>query len=153
MSHIPAPQPPRLSSMYQIPTERDHWIHNASNVVGVMKVCLRILLHPKFCHQEIGLEWAPTVTDIVDSCPLDMLLLTLYMYNTLPMYVPQADLLFRAKIHQKLVQTIQLTNPTTKPITYTIRLDGSPYFKVLVDTITIDAKSEYLCILQLHGVP
>ncbi len=90
------------------------------------------------------MEWAPSVNDIADACPLDMLLLTLYFYNTLPMFIPQADLLFSAKIHQKIIQTISLTNPTSKPITYSIRLDGSTNFKVHSDSITIEGRAEYL---------
>jgi hypothetical protein len=99
--------------------------------------------------QEIGLEWAPSVTDIVDACPLDMLLLSLYLYNTLPMFIPQAELMFNAKIHQKMFQTIHLTNPSAKPVIYSVRLDGSSHFKVAADAVTIEGKSEYLFFIYV----
>jgi hypothetical protein len=123
-SHIPPPVNPRLASLYQIPTEKEHLSHNASNVITAMK--------------EMGLEWTPSPTDIVDPISLDLLLFIGYLYFVLPMYVPRASLIFDAKMHQQMTKKVQLTNPSSRPVTYDVRIEGATTFKTTKEAVSVD---------------
>lgn len=69
--------------------------------------------------------------------PREMLLLVLYLFETLPSFIPKARLEFRGSLHTDIAKTIELTNPARHPISYDVRIDGSSDFKVESSSITL----------------
>lgn len=64
------------------------------------------------------------------ASPRDMLLLALYLYQTLPHYVPKTAVEFEARLGHKLSKRISLRNPSKQEITYDVALEGSKDFHV-----------------------
>lgn len=63
LAHIPNVK--RLTTMYQFCTEKDHYQHNANNVIGAMK--------------DIGLEYSITVKDILEPNPCGKLKICVFL--------------------------------------------------------------------------
>lgn len=57
-----------------------------------------------------------------------MIIFTLYLYNTLPHYMPKAAIEFACKVKKEVVKHVELNNPTNKAISYRVRLEGSTDF-------------------------
>jgi hypothetical protein len=60
-------------------------------------------------------------------------LLILHLFNILPNYIPRATpVIFQCVLGKETTRTIELNNPTNKPISYWVKYDGGPDF--IVDT-------------------
>lgn len=52
------------------------------------------------------------------------------MYISLPNYVPKGTpILFTCVLGEEVTKTIELNNPTAKPVSYWVKYEGSPDFK------------------------
>ena len=74
-----------------------------------------------------------------------MLLFILHLYVYLPFYVPKQDpVVFKCILGEEVVRTIELTNPSSKPVTYMVKYEGSEDFKMLGDNkFRIEPKDVY----------
>lgn len=59
-----------------------------------------------------------------------MLLFILYLYQTLPQFLPKTTIILEGTLGQKITKNIQLKNPSNKTIIYSVEYSGSPDFKV-----------------------
>lgn len=66
-----------------------------------------------------------TVVEIGDGCQRDNMLAVLYLFQQLPQQVPRAEIEFKGALGQPVAKTIELRNPTKRPITYHVILEGA----------------------------
>lgn len=59
-----------------------------------------------------------------------MILLVLYLYQTLPQFIPKEVVNFQGNLLEKVVKELELSNPTTVPLSYSVSLEGPPDFNV-----------------------
>ena len=69
-----------------------------------------------------------------------MIFLAVQLFQTLPHYLPKAEIEFPAVLGDTVTKTIELTNPSGGVISYWAKLDGSKDFKMDMDTITLESK-------------
>jgi hypothetical protein len=67
---------------------------------------------------------------LLRGSPRELLLFSMYLYQSLPHYVPKTTLEFSGGLHTPLAKTLELSNPSKKPITYAVRLEGAPCFRL-----------------------
>eukprot|EP00775_Hariotina_reticulata_P012144 gene12144-12282_t len=88
--------------------------------------------------QELCLPFELTAADIEEAEAGHMLLLVTYLFTALPQLLPCATLDFHCKLGEEQVKEVQLTNPTRRPLSYSVRLDGQPDFSLDSQMIKID---------------
>lgn len=67
--------------------------------------------------QELGLRWPSLQQNdrlLARPTARALVLLVLYLYQTLPAFVPKATIEFSGRLADAVVKTIELTNPTKK---------------------------------------
>lgn len=74
-----------------------------------------------------------------------MFLFIIQLYNQLPHYQPrQPTIIFSCVLGEEVTKTIELTNPTNKPISYWVKYDGSPDFiPEFLDSFKIEPKMPF----------
>lgn len=100
--------------------------HNAIKLIAAMK--------------ENGFDYVPQPEDLMSPNSRDLLLFSLYLYQTLPLYVPKAEIEFSGALHTDIVKSIDLANGSKRPISYRVILEGDDGFSVRNDFIEIPAK-------------
>lgn len=58
----------------------------------------------------------------------DMILWTLWLWTNLPQQVPRTTIDFKGGLNTKITKSVVLTNPTKKPIVYSVTIEGDPCF-------------------------
>lgn len=86
---------------------------------------------------EIGLSVCVNSRDFSNCSARDMIFLAVQMFQTLPHYLPKAEIEFPAVLGDTVTKTIELTNPSAGVISYWAKLDGSKDFKMDMDSITL----------------
>jgi hypothetical protein len=138
LSHVPTMK--RLTTVYQECSEKEHFYHNASNVIGSIK--------------DIGLDYNINVKDILEPNPcgiylrlfrtnthIDMLLFCTFLYQHLPQFIARQLIEFRGHLGDKVVKEIELSNPASTSISYTVTLEGSSDFSVADQVIQVEPRA------------
>jgi hypothetical protein len=89
----------------------------------------------------IGLEYLPAPPQLAQGSARDLMLFSVYLFNSLPALIPRAKIDFDGRLNDKVVKHIELTNPSGKPLVYTIRIDGSKSF-TCADSLKIGARDK-----------
>lgn len=89
---------------------------------------------------EIGLSVCVNSRDFSNCSARDMIFLAVQLFQTLPHYLPKAEIEFPAVLGDTVTKTIELTNPSGGVISYWAKLDGSKDFKMDMDSITLESK-------------
>ena len=76
--------------------------------------------------------------DILDPDPRDMLLYVVYLYQTLPQFIPVSTLEFNMLLGEEKIQSIELKNPSKKTIAYMARLEGDASFQITHSNIRLE---------------
>lgn len=86
-----------------------------------------------------------TPKDIWNPLQREMLLFILHLYVYLPFYVPkQEPVVFKCILGEEVVRAIELTNPSSKAVTYQVRYEGSEDFKIMgEEKFRIEPKEVY----------
>lgn len=81
---------------------------------------------------EIGAPSFITAQEIARMpSPREMLIITVVAFQTLPHYIPKAEILFPCVLGEKVTKTLELTNPTSRPINYRVAIDtNKKYFSL-----------------------
>ena len=109
---------PSLSKVKQTPTTDEHRRNNVEKVITALT--------------EIGLPTFLTQKDLTMSVsPREMVLFCLSLYQGLPHYVPKTTIEFPCVLGEVVTKNIELTNPSSKPVTYWVKLEGSGDFSLL----------------------
>jgi hypothetical protein len=71
-----------------------------------------------------------TQNDFIKPSAREMILFIMQLYISLPNYVPKGTpILFSCVLGEEVTKTIELNNPTAKPVSYWVKYEGSPDFK------------------------
>ena len=125
-SHIP--NITSLMHMRTHITSTEDCVYNAGKIISALK--------------EIGLHYELTSTQLVNAHQRDMLLFVLFLYQKLPHYVPRTTLEFRGTLDDEIVKCIELTNPSTRSITYSVHIEGANDFRVDSYTVQLAGKGK-----------
>ena len=96
---------------------------------------------------EIGMPTFLVLKDLTANnvSAREMVLFCLTLFLGLPNYIPKATIEFPCVLGERVTKTVELTNPSNKPITYWVKLEGSPDFVLEhPDEFSIEPKSSEL---------
>ncbi|KAI8898560.1 hypothetical protein BC833DRAFT_589330 [Globomyces pollinis-pini] len=113
------------------PATNDHRIENAKILIAV----LRELFGQNFNSM--------TPSKIHSGSDLELQLLCLFLYQTLPHFVPKTVVEFSGLLHEKISRSIEISNATAKPMSYTAYITGSKQFTIAESVFTIPPKSVF----------
>nr|XP_033803452.1 cilia- and flagella-associated protein 47 isoform X2 [Geotrypetes seraphini] len=102
--------PSHILRMYPRPESPEQCLHNCLIVVNAV--------------QTLGLEIDVQATDICDANPITMLLFCVYLFEKLPLYVPEKTIDFQGILHSTIVRQVQVKNPGPKSLVYNARILG-----------------------------
>lgn len=72
------------------------------------------------------------------------MLFILQLFFALPHYIPEGPpIIFSCVLGEEVVKNIELTNPSSKPISYWVKKEGHSDFSLMVDEFTIEPKKPY----------
>ncbi|MEW5311269.1 MAG: hypothetical protein WDW38_002999 [Sanguina aurantia] len=87
---------------------------------------------------ELGLSFDITPCEMCEPDPREMMILVLYLYLTLPQFVPRTTIDFHCKLGETQVKELELSNPSKKSISYTARLEGNRDFSMESTLVRLD---------------
>jgi len=116
---------------------KEDFMQNASKVTNTMK--------------EMSLLMAVTVDDILRPVARDMMLEVLYLYQTLPSYMPRTTIEFTGRLGEAIVKNVELTNPSKNAISYTARIEGSSDFKLSATKFRVEPKAKCPVPIEFLG--
>eukprot|EP00736_Rhodelphis_marinus_P012698 Rmarinus@m.1878 len=93
--------------------------------------------------EALGLEYNVDPADISRCVNRDLLLLCLFLYQSLPQFLPKATIAFEAAVNESVLKTIELTNPSSRPIAYQVKLEGSAGFTIEHSQVRLDPKDTF----------
>lgn len=65
---------------------------------------------------EMGFNWNLGADFLLNPVGRDLMLFLLFLYNTLPAYLPKTTIDFCGRLQEEIIKTIELTNPSKKVI-------------------------------------
>jgi hypothetical protein len=90
----------------------------------------------------LGLDYTPPAAHICVAPARDMVLFCTYLFNAMPGFVPKATVEFDGRLNDKVVKYIELSNPSSKPLTYQVRIEGAPEFSA-ADALKLGGKEKF----------
>eukprot|EP00842_Homolaphlyctis_polyrhiza_P003819 jgi/Hompol1/4438/HPOL_001780-RA len=72
---------------------------------------------------------------------IEFIMLLMFLYQTLPHFLPAATVEFVGALHEKITQTIELSNPSSRTLVYSCELDGDPEYSIAESVYTLGPKS------------
>ncbi|DBA78771.1 TPA: putative protein fap47 [Trebouxia sp. C0004] len=91
--------------------------------------------------EELQLPWTLQEDEITKPDSRDMVLLVLYLYQTLPQLLPRTTLDFAGKLGDKQTRSIELSAQGSKAMVYSARLIGHPDFSLEATTVRVEPGS------------
>ncbi|KAJ3096696.1 Cilia- and flagella-associated protein 47 [Phlyctochytrium planicorne] len=83
------------------------------------------------------------------DCHLEIMVLLLFLFQTLPHFMPKASVEFRGSLHDKVIKSIEISNPSNRALMYTAQLHGSQDFTMVEgQTLVVAPKSQSKISLQ-----
>ncbi|KAM5195366.1 cilia- and flagella-associated protein 47 [Hipposideros larvatus] len=123
---------PHFINMYTHPTSYEQYLSNSIIIVTAL--------------HEIGFSVGIQATEICDPNPILLLMLCVYMYEKLPAFLPRKVVIFQCTLHDTVVNTIQLRNPSTKIVVYNAAIIGRDAKNFSLpqtgSTVTVSAKDK-----------
>ncbi|KAJ3219077.1 Cilia- and flagella-associated protein 47 [Dinochytrium kinnereticum] len=94
----------------------------------------------------------PVEAVIRGEAALDIQMLLLFLYQTLPHFLPKALVEFHGGLHDKVIRSIEISNPSSRSLTYTAHLGGSPDFSLVEGpTLSVPAKTQSKIPIQFNS--
>eukprot|EP00761_Pharyngomonas_kirbyi_P008295 gb/GECH01008306.1/.p1 GENE.gb/GECH01008306.1/~~gb/GECH01008306.1/.p1 ORF type:complete len:1295 (+),score=319.63 gb/GECH01008306.1/:1-3885(+) len=90
--------------------------------------------------RENGLRYPLDASDFLKYTSRDMVLFVLYLFETLPYFMPQTKIKFNCTINERLIKTIELSNPSNDTIEYNIYKNGADEFSIQSRFLKINPK-------------
>lgn len=75
----------------------------------------------------------------------------MHLFQTLPNYVPKTTIEFTGKLQQKVVRSLELSNPSKSDVAYRVRVDGSEEFSVGEQFVVLPAKGTLAFPIEFVG--
>ncbi|GAB0178375.1 cilia- and flagella-associated protein 47 [Grus japonensis] len=117
--------------MYTNPRTPEQFLHNCLILVNAMHA--------------VSLAIDIKATDICDPNPVMMLILCVYLYESLPHYLPKKTVEFTGALHATVVKQVRLKNPSVKTLVYNATLvgrDADDFSLPKGNTVTIAPKRQ-----------
>ncbi|XP_074953995.1 cilia- and flagella-associated protein 47 [Phalacrocorax aristotelis] len=117
--------------MYTNPRTPEQFLHNCLILVNAMHA--------------VSLAIDIKATDICDPNPVMMLILCVYLYESLPHYLPKKTIEFTGALHATVVKQVRLKNPSSKTLMYNAILvgrDADDFSLPKGNTVTIAPKRQ-----------
>ena len=89
--------------------------------------------------KSIGLGYCPSASQLASAPARDMMLFAIYLFNTLPALLPRATIDFDGRLNDTVTKHIELTNPSGRPLVYSVKIDGDCEF-TCADSLKIGAR-------------
>ncbi|KAJ3242207.1 Cilia- and flagella-associated protein 47 [Chytriomyces hyalinus] len=119
VSHIPELEPTVFANFDFSCASRE----NSESNIRIINVALKELY--KTSNYALPLQ---SVVDGDDA--LEVMLLLLFLFQTLPQFIPKGTVEFHGPLHQTITQEIELTNPSSRTLSYSSILVGSKEFEI-----------------------
>ncbi|GAB5362482.1 hypothetical protein AAMO2058_000800600 [Amorphochlora amoebiformis] len=103
----------------------------------------------------IGLPLELTEEDFASPVARDMMIICLFLYQSLPNYLPKATIDFEGRLAESITKTIEFSNPSRKLITYYARIEGCRDFTLEQDVVQLEGKGKKgsKTSLKIHMLP
>lgn len=106
------------------PITEDEYKTNADKILNQLK--------------EIWLQTHFNIKDLMISSPRENILFIMHLLHTLPHYIPKAaPIIFSCVLGEEIIKNIELTNPTNKPISYWVKIEGKRIYFLKFFSITV----------------
>lgn len=79
--------------------------------------------------------------DITAGPAREIMILVLYLFQSLPQLIPRATIEFFGRLGDKQTKAVELTNPSAFTIAYTARLEGHQDFTIETTLIKLEPKT------------
>ncbi|OHS98266.1 hypothetical protein TRFO_35361 [Tritrichomonas foetus] len=87
--------------------------------------------------KNLKLGFCPRANEIVDGSMTMLCLITAYLFENLPRFLPVTTIEYTTTLHKTITRNVNVTNPSKTEITYKASLEGSSNFSMTSDSITI----------------
>ena len=87
------------------------------------------------------MAFCPHADEITGGTQCMIAIISAYLFETLPRYMPTTTLDFTTTIHKVVTKTVNIQNPSKAEITYKEKLERSHNFSLLTDSVAIPAGS------------
>mmetsp|Transcript_18627 Transcript_18627/g.36432 ORF Transcript_18627/g.36432 Transcript_18627/m.36432 type:complete len:3020 (+) Transcript_18627:106-9165(+) len=105
-----------MQQMVQEPVQPEQREQNAKKILDTMK--------------EIGMSYDISTTEICSPVAADLMLFCVFLQQRLPNFIPKTTVHFKGRLDEEMVKHIELANPSSKVINYTVALNGSADFSI-----------------------
>lgn len=116
------------SSLNSLPNEINQKESNAIEIINAMK--------------SLKLGFIPKANEIVKGSLVSLCLISAYLFETLPNFLPKATVEFSTSLHKTVKKTVNITNPSKTEITYNASIKGNPNYAIENESVTIQANGE-----------
>jgi hypothetical protein len=107
--------------------------------------CKKVMEVLKICKIDFGIS----VEALMSPNARQTVMWVLHMYQALPQLIPKTSIDFNCTLGDTMRKSIALTNPSSKPISYAVTLDGCDDFSTELQHISLDPKSVTQFIVSL----
>ncbi|KAJ3408159.1 Cilia- and flagella-associated protein 47 [Chytriomyces hyalinus] len=119
ISHIPELEATVFANFDFACTSREHFETN----IRIINAALKELYKTS--------NYALPIQSVVDGDDsLEVMLLLLFLFQTLPQFIPKGTVEFHGPLHQTITQEIELINPSSRALSYSSILVGSKEFEI-----------------------
>lgn len=125
VSHVPSLQ--RLKQLALPPASDEDFVENWQKINDAM--------------DQLGCELRLTQDDWRSPNARDMLIFCMYLYQSLPQFIPKAVIEFQGTLNESQSKNIELSNPSAKPVMYNVVVEGCQDFLVGESQVQLEPKS------------
>lgn len=86
-------------------------------------------------------------SDILTPNQCNMLCLVAYLYNWLPQLIPVSTVVFSGKLQEEQTRQVEMTNPSNKALSYSVRLQGHPDFSIPSQSLILEPNGTSQCVV------
>ncbi|KAI9205277.1 uncharacterized protein BJ171DRAFT_615867 [Polychytrium aggregatum] len=119
VAHIPSLQQLYFSEFNRDPVEQEEILNNATMITAAL-----CDLYPNCSGVNIPLH------RLLEPDYHEIYLLLLFLYQTLPSFIPKGTIEFRGQLHERVTHSIELFNPASRVLSYTYSIVGCPHFEI-----------------------
>ena len=100
---------------------------------------------------DLGIPNLPNIEDMKKPNPRETVLFLVHLFHSLPYYLPKQTIEFECTLDETVIKNIMIQNPTSKPLTYYIKLEGVSDFSIDSDNVTVHPKQSGNYPVKFHA--
>ena len=133
MSHIPSLSETHFHTFNYQPSTYEQVQLNAKLIISAFEII--------FGSQFLSSNTSVNAVRLSEGNEINNLILVVFLYQTLPHCLPSASIDFVGGLHEKITQTIELSNPSNRTLVYFSEPFGQPEFTFPQSQIMLTPKS------------